>query len=359
VEDAKTSLVFHENHSATEPSHRTLDIFLRIEASEDHALWWTSEVPTCVRVNLKQNPPPPPVTTGVGSAGSITSGEAAFHVPAGSTLEWNLNYFNKGWDLPDGVPLDHFTADVDVSGRPWTWRMGAMADEKPNQFLFKIAPVPVTLKTEQSSLPLKSSGLSGLIWLPDEESPSVCLAGARFHLPPLIAANKQAIVVPHGMTAALRFKDVSRDDGGGQPRLKVILQLTYDSDSTFTSWASSEACLEPEILDPRGKLLPESAPATEASSEGINYYLPNHSLLEWRVSDPKASPQPAADHSSYLVAIAGHSWMIPVDTASLHSLRLKVHGEQWEVSTSRPRPYRVAPVLFDVPATPLIVEKAE
>jgi hypothetical protein len=152
---------------------------------------------------------------------------------------------------------------------------------------------------------------------------------------------------------------VFRDDFDAPRRyphiLKVFLRLenVYDSDVLWV--ANSTTGIEAELLDAAGKPIAQDPKAYSIQSNESAYLLPFGSRLDWLVSHGGISMVGSAT-GKYALMIGRRGWLIPIETASSYSLRIRLRGHPW-THAGDPVDARAVKVLLDLPPTKLEVTK--
>jgi hypothetical protein len=170
----------------------------------------------------------------------------------------------------------------------------------------------------------------------------VCALPARADEIPFSVAVKASLVFRDDFDAARRYPHI----------LKVYLRLDNVHDSEVPWVANSTRGIEAELLDAAGKPAARGPQAASILSSESAYLLPFGSRLDWLVSHGGISLVGNAT-DKYALMIGGRGWLIPIETATSYSLRIRLRGLPW----TRAGEAHDLKVLLDIPPTRLEVIK--
>lgn len=170
----------------------------------------------------------------------------------------------------------------------------------------------------------------------------LCWGGAA----PVSAANVKEVEFSNIVKASLVFRhdfDASRH----YPHvLRVFLRLQNVHDAAVTWTANSISSIEAELLDKRGNLVPMPPQAVNFPSSDLPFLLPFGSRLDWLISHGGVSIIGDAK-DKYALMVGAKGWLIPKETVSDYSLRIRLRGVPWQSLTEQAD----MKLLIDVPAT--------
>jgi len=116
------------------------------------------------------------------------------------------------------------------------------------------------------------------------------------------------------------------------------------------SWVCDERIdVEAELLDAQNK--PGDSPSSGGSvqSNHFAYIVPYRSRLEWVLSHAGISMMGDRE-DNYALMIGGRGWLIPKDSLSSYSLKLRLRGIPWERHEECWKHMQKREVLLDIPA---------
>jgi hypothetical protein len=152
---------------------------------------------------------------------------------------------------------------------------------------------------------------------------------------------------------------VFRDDFDAVRRyphiLKVFLRLDNVHDSGVPWVANSTTGIEAELLNAAGKPVAQGPQAGSIQSNDSAYLLPFGSRLDWLVSHGGISLVGNAT-DKYALMVGGRGWLIPIETATSYSLRIRLRGLPWTRAGDSVDAHDLK-VLLDLPPTRLEVIK--
>ena len=153
--------------------------------------------------------------------------------------------------------------------------------------------------------------------------------------------------------ASLVFREESIPSGDYPHLLRVFLCLENQHDSDV-SWVCNSTEVEAEVLDRAGKPVPCPPSLSSIPSNAYGYLLPHGSRLEWLISHGGISMRGQIKEQCALI-VGGRGWLLPRDSLSSYSLRLRLRGWPWT------RDERITPtggqrILFEVPPTSIVVK---
>jgi hypothetical protein len=156
--------------------------------------------------------------------------------------------------------------------------------------------------------------------------------------------------------ASLEFRDDFDATRRYYPHvLKVFLRLDNVHDGEVTWVASNVACIKAELLDADGKPVPRPPFASSIQYNLRPFNLPYGSRLDWLISHGGISM--AADSTNkYALMIGGQGWLIPKESASSCSLRIRLFGRPWSSHVPRDE-WGQLELLLDLPPTKLEIGK--
>jgi hypothetical protein len=137
--------------------------------------------------------------------------------------------------------------------------------------------------------------------------------------------------------------------------LKVFLRLDNAHDSDVFWVANSTTGIEAELLDAAGKSVAQGPRAASIQSNESAYLLPFGSRLDWLVSHGGISLVGTAT-DKYALVVGRRGWLIPIETATSYSLRIRLRGMPW-TRAGEPVHALDLKVLLDLPPTRLEVAK--
>jgi len=183
----------------------------------------------------------------------------------------------------------------------------------------------------------------------------------RFLVPTILAlfSTLSAIAGDVQFSRFVKASLVFRDDFDAARRyphiLKVYLRLDNIHDSDVSWVANTKNGIEAELLDPAGNPVSQPPGGMSVQSNAWAYRLPYGSRLDWLVSHGGISMAGDAK-DKYALMIGCRGWLIPIETASSFSLRIRLRGLPWTSTVERTQ-LRQAELLFDLSPTKLEVSK--
>ena len=166
---------------------------------------------------------------------------------------------------------------------------------------------------------------------------------------PTSAANVEEAEFSKTVKASLVFRD-SFDASRHYPHvLRVFLRLQNVHDATVTWTANSISAIEAELLDKEGKPVPMPAQAVNFPSSDLPFLLPFGSRLDWLISHGGVS-MIGDRQDKYALMIGAKGWLIPKETLSDYSLRIRLRGVPWNPWNSIEN-QGGAKLLLDIPPT--------
>jgi hypothetical protein len=152
---------------------------------------------------------------------------------------------------------------------------------------------------------------------------------------------------------------VFRDDFDAARRyphiLKVFLRLENIRDGEVSWVANAVTGIDAELLDADGKPVPHPPTAASVQSNPRPFNLPYGSNLDWLISHGGDSMMADAANKFALV-IGRQGWLIPIDTASSFTFRIRLRGHPWTSATSRAQ-LGQPKLLLDLPPAKLEITK--
>jgi hypothetical protein len=173
----------------------------------------------------------------------------------------------------------------------------------------------------------------------------VCAISARADEIQFSNVVKASLVFRDDFAAARRYPHV----------LKVFLRLDNTLDSDVPWIANATTGIEAELLDAEGRPVPQGPRAYSIQSGEYAYLLPFGSRLDWLISHGGISLAGEAT-DKYALMVGRRGWLIPIETATSYSLRIRLRGLPW-TRTVQPADARELKVLLDLPPTRLEVIK--
>jgi hypothetical protein len=168
-----------------------------------------------------------------------------------------------------------------------------------------------------------------------------------------LSARAEEIQFSDVVEASLVFRD-DFDPARRYPHiLKVFLRLDNTHDSELPWVANSTRGIEAELLDATGKPVAQGPSASSIQSSDGAYLLPFGSRLDWLVSHGGISLMGDAT-DKYVLMIGSRGWLIPIETATSYSLRIRLRGVPW-TRVGTPVHAHALKVLLDLPPTRLEV----
>lgn len=151
--------------------------------------------------------------------------------------------------------------------------------------------------------------------------------------------------------ASLVFRD-DFDASRSYPHiLRVYLRLDNVHDADVTWVANPTTGIEAELLDFTGRAVPQPPQAASIPSNNTAYRLPYGSRLDWLITHGGISMVDA--HNKYALMVGGRGWLIPRDSLSSYSLRIRLRGVPWTTMEHHPG----AKLLLDIPSTKLEIAR--
>lgn len=180
-----------------------------------------------------------------------------------------------------------------------------------------------------------------------------CLLATVLTLACALSTRADQIPFSDAVKASLVFRD-DFDPARHYPHiLKVFLRLDNVHDSEVPWVANSTTGIEAELLDAAGKPVAQGPQVHSILSNESAYVLPFGSRLDWLVSHGGISLAGDAT-DKYALLVGRRGWLIPIETASSYSLRIRLRGLPWtragEAVKGQDRK-----VLLDLPPTRLDV----
>lgn len=174
---------------------------------------------------------------------------------------------------------------------------------------------------------------------------------------PWTPSTGQEVQLTNVVKASLIFHEES------SPRYPHLLKVYLCLDNRYNSnvsWACNDVeDVDVELLDSNGKPVSQPGTIADVLSNASDHVLPYGSRLEWLLSHGgvslfhDANNKPNTEESALIIGSKG--WLIPRDSLSSYSLRLRVRGWPWtsRLTVGNARPDKI---LFDVPPTKIVVE---
>jgi hypothetical protein len=173
----------------------------------------------------------------------------------------------------------------------------------------------------------------------------LCLLG----IAPVSAANVEEAEFSNTVKAALVFRD-DFDASRHYPHvLRVFLRLQNVHDAAVTWTANSIAAIEAELLDKDGKPVPMPPQAVNFPSSDLPFLLPFGSRLNWLITHGGVT-MTGDRKDKYALMVGAKGWLIPKETLSDYSLRIRLRGVPWNPWSSI-EDQGNAKLLLDVPPT--------
>jgi hypothetical protein len=173
----------------------------------------------------------------------------------------------------------------------------------------------------------------------------VCALCARADQIPFSDVVKATLVFRDDFDAARPYPHI----------LKVFLRLDNVHDSGVPWVANGTTGIEAELLDAAGKSVAQGPRAASILSNESAYFLPFGSRLDWLVSHGGISLVGDVT-DKYVLMVGGRGWLIPIETATTYSLRIRLSGQPW-TRAGEPVHAHDLKVLLDLP--PARLEVAE
>jgi hypothetical protein len=153
--------------------------------------------------------------------------------------------------------------------------------------------------------------------------------------------------------ATLVFKEESNSYPDYPHKLLVYLCLENRHDSSVYWYCNSVLDVETDLLDSNGKPVPQTGGFASVPSNAETYLLPYHSRLEWMLNHGGVTMLGEAK-DKYALVVGSRSWLIPTNSFSSYSLRVRVRGWPW--SDHAPPGAPRGKVFFEVPPTQLVIK---
>jgi len=170
-----------------------------------------------------------------------------------------------------------------------------------------------------------------------------------------VSANAGEIQFSNAVKASLVFRD-ELDIKSRYPHiLKVFLRLDNAHDSNISWVANSKTGIEAELLDSAGTPVQQGPQAASIQSNACAYLLPYGSRLDWLVSHGGISFAGDAK-DKYALMVGSRGWLIPIETASTYTLRIRLRGLPWTDNLGH-IDIRQSKLLLDLPPTKIQVTK--
>jgi hypothetical protein len=171
----------------------------------------------------------------------------------------------------------------------------------------------------------------------------LCALPAQADYAALASAVKASLVFRADYDAARHYPHI----------LNVYLRLENSDDSSVEWVANRVTGIEAEVLDSSGQPVAQPSQAASIPSNPYSYLLPHGSRLDWLISHGGITliDDPT---NKYALVVGGRGWLIPIETASSYSLRIRVRGLPWVRADENPQTSNLK-VLWDVPPTRLDV----
>lgn len=173
----------------------------------------------------------------------------------------------------------------------------------------------------------------------------VCALSARADEIQFSDVVKASLVFRDDFDAARRYPHI----------LKVFLRLDNAHDSDVAWVANSTTGIEAELLDAAGKPVAQGPRAGSIQSNESAFLLPFGSRLDWLVSHGGISLVGNAT-DKYALVVGGRGWLVPIETASSYSLRIRLRGLPWTRAGESVDAHGLK-ILLDLPPTRLEVAK--
>ncbi len=146
--------------------------------------------------------------------------------------------------------------------------------------------------------------------------------------------------------ASICFQEESKTSSNSPDVILVYLHLENLHDSDVTWVCNSVTDIDADLIDPKGKVVPQSPSAADIMSSSRAYMLPYHSQLDWMISHGGISMARKTD--LYALMVAGKGWLLPKKDINAYSLSVRVRGEPWTQYTMG-HTGRDQKVLFEIP----------
>ena len=137
--------------------------------------------------------------------------------------------------------------------------------------------------------------------------------------------------------------------------LKVFLRLDNVHSSEVSWVANATSGIEAELLDTDGNPVPLPSQGASIICNAYAYLLPYGSRLDWLISHEYIDMVGDAK-DKYALMVGSRGWLIPIETASSCSLRIRLRGLPWTRTFERDE-LRQSKLLLDLPPTKIEVTK--
>ena len=175
----------------------------------------------------------------------------------------------------------------------------------------------------------------------------------------LLMSVVSAVADEGAFAKAIKASLVIREDSIKTSRyshlLKVYLRMDNVSDSRINWMAMTSVGIKAELLDDSGNPVPQPPTGTSVSSGVARFVLPYGSRLDWLISHEYIDMVGDAK-DKYALMVGSRGWLIPIETASSCSLRIRLRGLPWTRTFERDE-LRQCKLLLDLPPTKIEVTK--
>jgi hypothetical protein len=162
------------------------------------------------------------------------------------------------------------------------------------------------------------------------------------------------VQLTNAVKASIAFREESNPSAHYPHLLRVFLCLENRHDSDVTWVCNAVEDVEAEILDREGKPVPCPPSAASIPSNPYAYLLPYGSRLEWLISHGGISMLRETKDKCALI-VGGRGWLLPRDSLSSYSLRVRVRGWPWTHHENSARTGGQK-ILFEVLPTPIVIK---
>jgi len=153
-----------------------------------------------------------------------------------------------------------------------------------------------------------------------------------------------AIIAHAEQSRTLELQDVVKtslifETTQGSPKhypntIRVILRMEniHDSDVSWVSETGGGG-FSAELVDEKGKLVPQPPSAASILSNPCSYVLPYGSRLDWLISSEGGISMIGDLKTNYALIIGGNGWLIPIEKLESYSLKISFRGRLWSRNT--------------------------